>query len=140
MDAKEFPENVDVTLVEGAVSSEEDLHKIKTRARAHENSGLAGRLRGHRQCAGHAQSLRRKAVLTRAYLENATLRPADSATRSFPPLLPIARPVHEVVHGGRVRARLPALGRPDFLRCSANCWKAAAGRARTAWPGEARFG
>src|ERR1700758_3233677 len=29
VDAKEFPENVDVTLVEGAVSSEEDLHKIK---------------------------------------------------------------------------------------------------------------
>ena len=29
VDAKVFPENVDVTLVEGAVSSEEDLHKIK---------------------------------------------------------------------------------------------------------------
>ena len=29
VDAKEFPEGVDVTLVEGAVSSEEDLHKIK---------------------------------------------------------------------------------------------------------------
>ena len=28
VDAKEFPENVDLTLVEGAVSSEEDLHKI----------------------------------------------------------------------------------------------------------------
>ncbi len=29
VDAKEFPENVDLTLVEGAVSSEEDLHKIQ---------------------------------------------------------------------------------------------------------------
>ena len=29
VDAKEFPEDVDITLVEGAVSSEEDLHKIK---------------------------------------------------------------------------------------------------------------
>ena len=29
VDAKEFPENVDITLVEGAVSSEEDLHKIQ---------------------------------------------------------------------------------------------------------------
>ena len=28
VDAKEFPENVDLTLVEGAVSSEEDLEKI----------------------------------------------------------------------------------------------------------------
>ena len=30
VDAKIFPENVDITLVEGAVSSEEDLHKIQT--------------------------------------------------------------------------------------------------------------
>ena len=29
VDFKEFPENVDVCLVEGAVSSEDDLHKIK---------------------------------------------------------------------------------------------------------------
>src|SRR5271166_6767420 len=34
VDAKDFPEHVDVTLVEGAVSSEEDLHKIKM-VRAH---------------------------------------------------------------------------------------------------------
>ena len=34
VDAKEFPENVDVTLVEGAVSSEEDLEKIKGSASA----------------------------------------------------------------------------------------------------------
>ncbi len=29
VDVKEFPENVDLTLVEGAISSEEDLHKIQ---------------------------------------------------------------------------------------------------------------
>ena len=29
VDAKQFPEGVDVTLVEGAVSSEEDLHRIR---------------------------------------------------------------------------------------------------------------
>jgi NAD-reducing hydrogenase small subunit len=29
VDLKEFPEEVDITLVEGAVSSEEDLHKIR---------------------------------------------------------------------------------------------------------------
>ena len=29
VDTKEFPENVDVALVEGAVGSDEDLHKIK---------------------------------------------------------------------------------------------------------------
>jgi len=30
VDAQEFPENVDVTLVEGAISSQEDLHKLRT--------------------------------------------------------------------------------------------------------------
>ena len=30
VDFKEFPDNVDVALIEGAVSSEEDLHKIKS--------------------------------------------------------------------------------------------------------------
>ena len=29
VDAKGFPESIDLTLVEGAASSEEDLHKIK---------------------------------------------------------------------------------------------------------------
>ena len=29
VDVKKFPEDVDMTLVEGAVSSEEDLHKIQ---------------------------------------------------------------------------------------------------------------
>ena len=55
VDAKEFPENVDVTLVEGAVSSEEDLHRIRlVRART-QNPGHAGRLRRHRQRFGDAQ-------------------------------------------------------------------------------------
>src|SRR5512147_736018 len=36
VDAQEFPEDVDVTLVEGAVSSQDDLNKIqKIRARTH---------------------------------------------------------------------------------------------------------
>jgi NAD-reducing hydrogenase small subunit len=36
VDAQEFPEAVDVTLVEGAVSSAEDLHKLQTiRGRTH---------------------------------------------------------------------------------------------------------
>jgi len=30
VDAQEFPEDVDVTLVEGAISSQEDLHKLRT--------------------------------------------------------------------------------------------------------------
>jgi NAD-reducing hydrogenase small subunit len=30
VDTKEYPENVDIVLVEGAVSTDEDLHKIRT--------------------------------------------------------------------------------------------------------------
>ena len=36
VDTKEFPENVDVVLVEGAVSSEEDLEKIQKIRRTNE--------------------------------------------------------------------------------------------------------
>jgi coenzyme F420-reducing hydrogenase gamma subunit len=42
VDNKEFPEMVDITLIEGAVSSEEDYHKIQERARPYAHFGLAG--------------------------------------------------------------------------------------------------
>ncbi len=58
VDTKEFPDDVDIALVEGAVSSEEDLHKIQMVRGKHENTGLAGRLCGDRQCSRHAQSVR----------------------------------------------------------------------------------
>ena len=51
VDVKIFPDEVDITLVEGAVSSEEDLHKILSMSTAHQDPGFAGRLRRHRQCA-----------------------------------------------------------------------------------------
>ena len=55
VDAQEFPEDVDVTLVEGAVSSQEDMNKIQKIRAAHPFADFSGRLRGHRQCAGHAE-------------------------------------------------------------------------------------
>ena len=42
VDTKEFPENVDVVLVEGAVSSEEDSEKIQKIRERTQNSGFAG--------------------------------------------------------------------------------------------------
>ena len=42
VDQKEFPENVDVALVEGAVSSDEDLEKILQGSRPLAPSGFAG--------------------------------------------------------------------------------------------------
>jgi NAD-reducing hydrogenase small subunit len=96
VDQKEFPENVDVTLVEGAVSSEEDLHRIRTvRARTKVLVSL-----GDCAVTGNVPAMRNEfgadAVLERAYLENATLD-AQVPRQIVPALLPKARPVHELV-------------------------------------------
>jgi len=96
VDYKEFPENVDVTLVEGAVSSLEDLEKIKLiRARTKILVSLG-------DCAvmANVPSMRNpfgaRAVLERAYLENVTLHP-QIPQQVIPPLLKRVRPVHQVV-------------------------------------------
>jgi NAD-reducing hydrogenase small subunit len=96
VDLKEFPEGVDVTLVEGAISSEEDLHKIQEiRAKTRILVSL-----GDCAVTGNVPAMRNKfgaqAVLKRAYLENATLD-AQIPREIIPRLLPISRPVHEVV-------------------------------------------
>ena len=96
VDAKEFPENVDVTLVEGAVSSEEDLHRVRlVRSRTRILVSLG-------DCAvnGNVPAMRNQfgasAVLKRAYLENGTLD-AQIPRQVIPTLLPVTRPVHELV-------------------------------------------
>ena len=96
VDSKEFPENVDVTLVEGAVSSEEDVHRIKlVRARTRILVSL-----GDCGVTGNVPAMRNKfgsdAVLRRGYLENATLD-AQIPRQVIPRLLPTTRPIHEVV-------------------------------------------
>jgi NAD-reducing hydrogenase small subunit len=96
VDAKEFPEDVDATLVEGAISSEEDLHRIKlVRARTKLLISL-----GDCAITGNVPAMRNRfgagAVLRRAYLENGTLD-AQIPREIVPALLPLARPVHEVV-------------------------------------------
>jgi len=96
VDAKEFPENVDVTLVEGAISSEEDLHRIRlVRSRTKILVSL-----GDCSVTGNVPAMRNKfgadAVLKRAYLENVTLDP-QLPREVAPPLRSIVRPVHEAV-------------------------------------------
>jgi NAD-reducing hydrogenase small subunit len=96
VDHKEFPENVDVTLVEGAISSEEDLHRIRmVRARTKILVSL-----GDCAVTGNVPAMRNKfgadAVLRRAYLENATLDP-QMPREVIPPLRSVVRPVHEAV-------------------------------------------
>ena len=96
VDNKEFPADVDVTLVEGAVSSEEDLHKIKT---------IRGRTKllvslGDCAVTANVPAMRNpftvESVYDRAYYDTATLSPG-TPTEVIPRLLPYARPVHEVV-------------------------------------------
>ncbi len=96
VDHKEFPENVDVTLVEGAVSSVEDLHRIKM---VRERTGILVSL-GDCAATGNVPAMRNRfgagAVLRRAYLENETLD-AQIPREIVPELLPVVRPVHEAV-------------------------------------------
>ena len=96
VDIKQFPENVDVTLVEGSVSTVEDESKIRRiRARTKTLVSL-----GDCAVTGNVPSLRNPigsdAVLHRAYLENATLHP-QIPNEGIQALLPQVRPVHAVV-------------------------------------------
>lgn len=96
VDFKEYPENVDVCLVEGAVSSEEDLHKIqlvRSRTKTLVSFGdcaVTSNVPGMRNPIGPGP------LLERAYIENATINPS-LPNRVIPMLLPTARPVHMVV-------------------------------------------
>ncbi len=76
-DIKVFPEGVDVTLVEGAVSNEEELEMIKS---VRERTKVLISL-GDCAVTGNVTALRNiwpngdKAVLQRAYIENSDLHP-----------------------------------------------------------------
>jgi NAD-reducing hydrogenase small subunit len=96
VDAKVFPEEVDLTLVEGAVSSEEDLRKIQmVRQRTKTLVSL-----GDCAVTANVPSMRNpfstKSVYDRAYIENVTLDPGIP-DQVVPRLLPQARPIHEFV-------------------------------------------
>jgi NAD-reducing hydrogenase small subunit len=98
-DVKEFPKDVDATLLEGAVANEENLHQVKL---IRERTKI---LVSFGDCAvtGNVTAMRNplrraEAVLKRAYIENVDLnprRPADPGV--VPVLLDRVRPVHEVV-------------------------------------------
>lgn len=96
VDHKDFPDEVDITLVEGAVSSEYDLEKIRhVREHTHTLVSL-----GDCAVTGNVPSLRNalstESVLRRAYLEPG-LTNAQIPTDGVPGLLPVVRPVHSVV-------------------------------------------
>jgi NAD-reducing hydrogenase small subunit len=96
VDAKEFPDQVDITLVEGAVASVEDREKIK-KIRAHTKTLVS---LGDCAVTANVPSMRNafklEAVYGRAYRENATIN-QQVPSQVVPKLLARVRPVHEVV-------------------------------------------
>lgn len=96
VDAKEFPENVDVALVEGAVSSEEDLHKIKLVRERTKILVSLGDCAVTANVPGMRNPFGTKAVYDQAYRENVTFDPGIP-NQVVPALLPNSRPIHEFV-------------------------------------------
>ena len=96
VDQKVFPDQVDITLVEGAVSTDEDVHKIQhIRERTRTLISL-----GDCAVTANVPSMRNpfgvKAICDRAYRENVTLD-AGMPDHQLPKLLDRSIPVNEVV-------------------------------------------
>jgi NAD-reducing hydrogenase small subunit len=96
VDAQEFPEGVDVTLVEGAVSTQEDVRKIHTiRSRTHVLVAL-GDCAVTSNVPGMRNSVPVGRLLQRVYIDGAEeVRAIPS--EGVPQLLAHARPVQEFV-------------------------------------------
>jgi NAD-reducing hydrogenase small subunit len=96
VDVKEFPENVDVCLVEGAVSSEDDLERImKVRERtkvviAFGDCAVTSNVPGMRNPIGTLP------LLNRAYIENVDVNPM-LPDQVVPKLLPTSQPINRFV-------------------------------------------
>jgi NAD-reducing hydrogenase small subunit len=96
VDNKTFPDMVDVTLIEGAVSNEDDLNKIR-KVRAHTRILVSlGDCAVTANVPGMRNPFSVESVLARAYIENAQ-RSQQIPNQVIPPLLPKSQPVHEIV-------------------------------------------
>jgi NAD-reducing hydrogenase small subunit len=96
VDAKEYPPDVDVCLVEGAVSSAEDLHRIKLVRERTRKLVSFGDCAVTANVPGLRNPIGPEPLLERAYIENVTLNPGIPL-RVVPALLPRSQPVHTVV-------------------------------------------
>ena len=96
VDAKEFPENVDLTLVEGAIASDEDIAKIK---KVRSRTKLLVAL-GDCAVTGNVPAMRNnyllEDVLRRGYVDNATAN-QGTPNHEVPKLEPKVIPLHELV-------------------------------------------
>jgi NAD-reducing hydrogenase small subunit len=96
VDAKEFPDNVDLTLVEGAIASEEDMEKVLL---VRSKTKLLVAL-GDCAVTGNVPALRNNFVLadvlSRGYVDNATANPG-APNHEVPKLAQKVIPLHELV-------------------------------------------
>ena len=102
VDMKDYPENVDVCLIEGAICNEDNLellHKIRQRTKVLVSFGdcaVTANVPAIRNQLGLGNT---ESVLQRAYIESAQDNPSlPKADGIVPQLLERVMPVHEVVH------------------------------------------
>jgi len=111
-DIKNFPEDVDITFVEGAVGNEDQLNLLKqARMRTKILVSLGDcAVTGNVTALRNAWSESHKAVLQRAYVETADVNP--QIPTDIPKLLKQAHPLHEIV---RVDCFVPGCPPPASL-------------------------
>ena len=136
-DVKTFPDNVDVTLVEGAVANEENLHLAK---QIRERSGIVVSF-GDCAITGNVTSLRNRLgvddLLTAVYREGpGAVPPSKNGGGVMPTLLPKVLPLHHVV---KVDATIPGCP-PDPERIWEVVTALLEGRAPALEPGQRTFG
>ena len=102
IDVKEYPEGVDLCLIEGAVCNEDNLellHKIRRRTKVLVSFGdcaVTANVPAIRNQLGLGNA---ESVLQKAYIEEAQLNPGvPNAPGIVPALLARVMPVHECVH------------------------------------------
>lgn len=140
LDIKEYPDNVDICLVEGVVCNEDHVemaHKIRLRSKLVVSLG---------DCAvtGNVPAIRNRlgasgvdSVLHRAYIEAAQFNPCLPEERGIvPALLSRVMPLHEVVH---VDCYIPGCP-PSAARIKSFLTRALMGGAMASGPGDIKFG
>ena len=108
VDTQQFPEGVDVTLVEGAVSSQEDLKLIQTIRKRSRMIVALGDCAVTSNVPAMRNAIPTKKILDRVYIQGSDSNPGVP-TDGVPKLLKRALPVQEVV---KVDVHLPGCPPP----------------------------